>query len=395
MAQHRLVHASLASPLPNRNAFFIPGVGRALGGAAADRQQAAHQAGTDDRETERDRRTAGLGHEQRVGDPQRVEGAADPLGLGGIGVVGLLGVGGPAVAQRLDDDALVAPAPRAVRSASGSRTRRRTGRESSTRGRPVPMVVVRRISPGATSMSRTSALSEGPAARASRRRSIGSNLPPRTEARELLALALLPRPSYTASNILPGSTPSLSSRHSRFVSRLIPRRPDAREDLLAGPIRGELLGAEHLAERARPSPPASGWTGGSVPAGGPPSSTASTAPAGSWRTRTPGSPPRPTRAGMSGPPANGCSTTTTWSRTTSERSGRACRGATTASCPCWAAGPLAGYPRVYELAITLISHSEGRIDLRQRRAGSSAPSSRSPRSPSASCGRCRRCFGWA
>jgi cyclic beta-1,2-glucan synthetase len=28
-----------------------------------------------------------------------------------------------------------------------------------------------------------------------------------------------------------------------------------------------------------------------------------------------------------------------------------------------AAGPLAGYPRVYELAITLISHSEGRVDL--------------------------------
>ena len=29
-----------------------------------------------------------------------------------------------------------------------------------------------------------------------------------------------------------------------------------------------------------------------------------------------------------------------------------------------AGGPLAGYPRVYELAITLISHSEGRVDLR-------------------------------
>ena len=28
-----------------------------------------------------------------------------------------------------------------------------------------------------------------------------------------------------------------------------------------------------------------------------------------------------------------------------------------------AGGPLAGYPRVYELAITLISHSEGRVDL--------------------------------
>jgi cyclic beta-1,2-glucan synthetase len=37
----------------------------------------------------------------------------------------------------------------------------------------------------------------------------------------------------------------------RFVSRFIPRRPDASEDLLAGPIRGELLGAEHLAERAQ------------------------------------------------------------------------------------------------------------------------------------------------
>ena len=31
--------------------------------------------------------------------------------------------------------------------------------------------------------------------------------------------------------------------------------------------------------------------------------------------------------------------------------------------PVLGGGPLAGYPRVYELAITLISHSEGRIDL--------------------------------
>jgi cellobiose phosphorylase len=31
--------------------------------------------------------------------------------------------------------------------------------------------------------------------------------------------------------------------------------------------------------------------------------------------------------------------------------------------PVLAGGPLAGYPRVYELAITLISHSEGRVDL--------------------------------
>ena len=37
----------------------------------------------------------------------------------------------------------------------------------------------------------------------------------------------------------------------RFVSRFFQRRSDAREELLAGPIRGELLGAEHLADRAR------------------------------------------------------------------------------------------------------------------------------------------------
>src|SRR5690606_15641666 len=30
--------------------------------------------------------------------------------------------------------------------------------------------------------------------------------------------------------------------------------------------------------------------------------------------------------------------------------------------PALESGPLAGYPRIYEIAITLISHSEGRID---------------------------------
>ena len=58
-----------------------------------------------------------------------------------------------------------------------------------------------------------------------------------------------------------------------------------------------------------------------------------------------------------------------------------------------ASGPLAGYPRVYELAITLISHTEGRIDLdnvdllRRRVPGGRR------RSRSASSGRCRRCCG--
>jgi hypothetical protein len=40
-------------------------------------------------------------------------------------------------------------------------------------------------------------------------------------------------------------------RPTRFFSRVIAQRFDAREDLLTGPIRGELLGAEHLAERAQ------------------------------------------------------------------------------------------------------------------------------------------------
>jgi cyclic beta-1,2-glucan synthetase len=37
----------------------------------------------------------------------------------------------------------------------------------------------------------------------------------------------------------------------RFLARLLARRAESAEDLLAGPIRGELLGAERLAERAR------------------------------------------------------------------------------------------------------------------------------------------------
>src|SRR5215217_292981 len=63
-----------------------------------------------------------------------------------------------------------------------------------------------------------------------------------------------------------------------------------RRELLTGPIRGELLGADHLAERARaPS--------GSRPAapdggGAPPSSPDSTPPAGCSTTPTRASPPR-------------------------------------------------------------------------------------------------------
>ena len=59
-----------------------------------------------------------------------------------------------------------------------------------------------------------------------------------------------------------------------------------------------------------------------------------------------------------------------------------------------AGGALAGYPRVYEIAITLISHTEGRVELRERRAvRRRLPAGRAARA-SASCGRSRRCCAW-
>jgi cyclic beta-1,2-glucan synthetase len=51
-------------------------------------------------------------------------------------------------------------------------------------------------------------------------------------------------------------------------------------------------------------------------------------------------------------------------------------------------GPLTGYPRAYEIAITIISHTEGRVDLDNTR------SRKSPRSGLVSCGQFRRCCGW-
>jgi cyclic beta-1,2-glucan synthetase len=70
---------------------------------------------------------------------------------------------------------------------------------------------------------------------------------------------------------------------------------------------------------------------------------------------------------------------------------RACRAAITRAAGA-GDGPLAGYPRVYELAITLISHSEGRVDLDNvERFVDAFQAER--RSRSASCGRCRRCSG--
>ena len=79
--------------------------------------------------------------------------------------------------------------------------------------------------------------------------------------------------------------------------------------------------------------------------------------------RTCGLPPRPIAMWTWGRRASGCWTTSTSSRSTSARYARVCPRGYYRELPELAGGTLAGYPRVYEIAITLISHTEGRIEL--------------------------------
>src|SRR5262249_25274494 len=81
---------------------------RRLRRAPVDRQQSANQSGAGDGESKGDRSAARLCHKQGSRDPQLIERAADPLRLCREGVVRVFGVRRPAVAERLDDDALVA-----------------------------------------------------------------------------------------------------------------------------------------------------------------------------------------------------------------------------------------------------------------------------------------------
>ena len=149
----------------------------------------------------------------------------------------------------------------------------------------------------------------------------------------------------------------------RFLSHVFSRASDVRAELLAGPIRGELLGADQLAERARTL--AKGerlrtsrkiWRTapllarlnetkrildvahrrltGAVDLGG------DVGPAGEWLLDNYFVVQEHIREVRASLP----------------------RGYYR-ELPELAAGNLAGYPRVYELAITLISHTEGRVDL--------------------------------
>jgi cyclic beta-1,2-glucan glucanotransferase len=136
-------------------------------------------------------------------------------------------------------------------------------------------------------------------------------------------------------------------------------RTDAREDRLAGPIRGELLGAEHLAERAEQLAAGQRLAVERAVRRTPllarlndtrrileeanqrlSASEADVGPAGEWLLDN--------------------------YHVVQEHIGEvreSLPGDYYRELPELASGALAGYPRVYELAITLIGHSEGRVDL--------------------------------
>ncbi len=166
----------------------------------------------------------------------------------------------------------------------------------------------------------------------------------------------------------PGLPPEVLTLHPlrslrRFLSRFIPQRPRAGEELLAGPIRGELLGTEHLGDRAQAK-----------------AREQRIAPARRARRHA----PLLTRLTGTHHILEDAHARLTTAADRGEDIGPAGDwlldnyhvvqehiGAVRESLPRGyyrelpelAAGPLAGYPRVYELLITLISHSEGRITL--------------------------------
>jgi cyclic beta-1,2-glucan synthetase len=150
---------------------------------------------------------------------------------------------------------------------------------------------------------------------------------------------------------------------SSLLFRLFGRSTNPREEILVGPIRGELLGAEHLGDRARGIA-----TGQRV------------SPAGVGRRRTPlldrlNSTRRildRAHARLTESVAHGLdiSPAGEWlldNFHVIEEHILEVRASLPAGyyreLPELANGPLAGYPRAYELAITLISHTEARIDL--------------------------------
>ncbi len=163
-------------------------------------------------------------------------------------------------------------------------------------------------------------------------------------------------------DVLSPRPPIASATSPPFLARVFSRRIDAPDELLGGPIRGELLGAEHLADRARAA------AAGQRLAGGP----------SGWRrprlltrldetrrilddahARLAAAADRDLDVGPAGEwLLDNFHVVQEHIREVRESLPRGYYR----ELPELAGGALPGYPRVYELAITLISHTEGRID---------------------------------
>ena len=152
----------------------------------------------------------------------------------------------------------------------------------------------------------------------------------------------------------------------RFLSRLFPRSSDGREELLTGPIRGELLGAEHLADRAR-AIAASQRIAPRPRAGRPRRRPALLARLNDTRRLLDDAHVRLAAAADRGADVGPAGEWLLDNFHIIQEHIREVRESLPrgyySELPELNDGGLAGYPRVYELAITLISHTEGRIDL--------------------------------
>jgi cyclic beta-1,2-glucan glucanotransferase len=175
-----------------------------------------------------------------------------------------------------------------------------------------------------------------------------------------LAGTLLPR---RAGRTFSEAPPIASATSSPFLTRIFSRRTDVPDELLGGPIRGELLGAEHLADRARAVAAGQRLAGvrrarrrprlltrldetrrilddAHTRLAGAADHDVDVGPAGEWLLDNFHVVQEQIREVRESLPRG-------YYRELPELAG----------------GALPGYPRVYELAITLISHTEGRIDL--------------------------------
>ena len=154
-----------------------------------------------------------------------------------------------------------------------------------------------------------------------------------------------------------------SATPHRFLSRLLKRTSDGREELLTGPIRGELLGAEHLGNRARAI--AAGQR--LAPPGRKGRRPALLARLNETRRLLDNAHARLAAAAARdldvGPAGEWLLDNFHIVQEHIREVRESLPGGYYSELPELAGGGLAGYPRVYELAITLISHTEGRIDL--------------------------------